>query len=259
MPILNKMLAAGGISGGIGVNRDINMPNIVRVETSTPTEDVVPAGNLEIINEPNNTDPESGDKEKEVRVSVSGSEDVGKGVARKFLGDSLFRGFITKFKEEDDFFVRFSHDKKLKMDGVQVKHGRRLFEKEVEKLVRVGVPKIDASSLDEHTSSASMSKVKVRIPILEAGDDDPEEYERIFEEKFDGEVPNAIVGIEFPPREVYFTGSSNNSNPISILLYEKVLKNLAKNLIVQGVESARNLYNLELMESRTLSTSKKCL
>ena len=50
----------------------------------------------------------------------------------------------------------------------------------------------DASSLSE-TAVGATSK-KVRQPILAEGNEETEKYEMIFEEHYQGTVPNTIVG-----------------------------------------------------------------
>jgi hypothetical protein len=105
----------------------------------------------------------------------------------------------------------------LKMDAQQAKHARVLFEKEVKKLVEVGVPQIDALSLGEQTVSASAKKHVVRDPLLDDGEDeDPENYEQIFEEVFHGRMPDTIVGLLFDAKEVIFKNTR-------VQLWEKVL------------------------------------
>mmetsp|Transcript_16796 Transcript_16796/g.34995 ORF Transcript_16796/g.34995 Transcript_16796/m.34995 type:complete len:223 (+) Transcript_16796:2772-3440(+) len=127
--------------------------------------------------------------------------------------------------------------KKMKMDSYQAKHARRLFEKEVKNLIRIGVPAMDASSLDEYTTGASIAKTRVRHPVLGAGEEsDKDHCERIFEDEFDGEIPKSLVGFEFHDEEAL----------------DALLQRLATKLISEGVETARDLRNLEMMEAKAV-------
>ena len=117
------------------------------------------------------------------------------------------------------YYVHFSDGKKLKMDAEQVYHARKLFEREVHKLVACGMTSVDAKSPMNVFTAASLTRNKVRQPILaEEKDEDPKQIERIFEEVFDGELPNAIVGLEFAAKEVYLNVGMNK-----VELWEKVL------------------------------------
>ena len=84
------------------------------------------------------------------------------------------------------------------MDAEQVNHGRRKFEKEVNRLLSCGMPREDASSLAEQTKDASLSRTKLRKPILHDGEEDPdaEEFERNFEQGYLDVVPSSIVGLK---------------------------------------------------------------
>ena len=79
-------------------------------------------------------------------------------------------------------------------------------------------------------------KRKPRQPILEEGYAETDKVEMIFEQKFVEEVPNTIVGIEF--KHVY------NSDE-GILIWESVLRELSKKLIEDGIESVRQLHDME--------------
>ena len=121
------------------------------------------------------------------------------------------------------FYTKFSDGNKRKMDAAQVTKARRLFEKEANRLVASGMPRVDVcNSLDEFTSAGLNVKSKIRKPILGDGEDqDPENHELIFEEHFDGKVPDAIVGLMFDNKIVYAYDAANNR--VEVPLYEKVL------------------------------------
>ena len=105
----------------------------------------------------------------------------------------------------------------------QVTKARKLFEKEANRLVASGMPRVDAcNSLDEFTAAGLNVKSKIRQPVLRDGEDeDPENHEQIFEEQFDDEVPAAIVGLMFDNRTVRAKDAANNE--VEVPLHEKVL------------------------------------
>jgi len=266
VPILNKLLVSSGHSSM--VEREQKDFNVVRVDTGNGTEE---------------TPLESSDTEDELEVCgissnvekvvidpvVGGKEDIGKGVARQMtdkIGASVFRGIIAKYKDDDmnedcdpsgTFFTKFSDGSKRKMDAYQVSKSIKLFEKEANRLVSTGMSRVDAcNSLGQFTSTALDGKSKRRRPILRDGEDqDPENYEQVFEEHFDDEVPDAVVGLMFDNKTVYAIDAANNQ--VEVPLYKKVLMNLSMKLMSEGVESARQLYNLEKAEERHASSCAK--
>ena len=240
MPILNKLLKAGRYYGGDDDNRKKPF-NVVRVEVSNAAE-----LNADMIQQPSSPEEiQDGDIEMLQADPVVGDEDdIGKGVARELANKTSkvrFRGTITKYHDNDknshldptgSYFVKFSDGRKMEMDADQVNHARRKFEKEVNRLVSIGMPREDASSVDEQTKGASLAKTMLRKPILHDGEEDPEEFERNFEQEFTGAVPDVIVGLEF----------------VRDGLHEEVLQNLSEQLLKQGTPSTRSLYNLEKLE-----------
>lgn len=92
VPILNKLNVSG----------KERFPRIVRVEagaaSETPPEEHDPDGEMELCHALGNSGTVSDDDRAEegTVIGLTGSDDVGKGVARKFLGESTFRGTITK-------------------------------------------------------------------------------------------------------------------------------------------------------------------
>ena len=109
------------------------------------------------------------------------------------------------------------------MDASKANMACRLFEKEANALVASGMARVDVeNSLDLHTAAGKVTTTKTRLPVLADGEDqDPENYERIFEEKFDGKVPDAIVGLMFDNKLVYANDAMNNS--VEVPMWEKVL------------------------------------
>jgi len=240
VPILNKLLIAGRYNGGDDDNRKKPF-NVVRVEVSNAAE-----LNADMIQQPSSPEEiQDGDVEMLQADPVVGDEDdIGKGVARELANKTSkvrFRGTITKYHDNDknshldptgSYFVKFSDGRKMEMDADQVNHARRKFEKEVNRLVSVGMPREDASSIENQTKSASLAKTKLRKPILHDGEEDPEEFERNYEQEFTDAVPDVIVGLEF----------------VRDGLHEEVLQNLSERLLQKGVETTRSLYNLEKLE-----------
>ena len=78
---------------------------------------------------------------------------------------------------------------------------KQLFEDEHEKLVvEAKVQRANAASIEMKCSTATTERI-VRRPVLTEEDEETtEEFERIFEDEFDGEVPDVLVGLEFPQR-----------------------------------------------------------
>jgi len=265
VPILNKMLASGNISTS---DRERKPYRVVRVEKANaqPSADNT---------EKDASEEQSSDSEGELEVEESleleileakplagGEEDCGKGVARKMtgkIGSSVLRGVIGKYKDDDGhedcdpsgtFFVTFTDGSKFKMDATKANMARRLFEKEANQLVACGMPRVDiCNSTMERTAAGMNAKRKIRQPVLADGEDeDPENYELIFEEAFNEKVPDAIVGLMFDDLKVRAKDALNND--VEVQMWKKVLMHLSKRLMSEGMESSRQLYNLEKNESK---------
>lgn len=135
------------------------------------------------------------------------------------------------------------------MNTDEVNKARQLFDAEWTKLVvDAEVPKAVASSIEVHNSVNSEAQGTSRRPILPAGEEKTtEDYEKIFEEEYDGEVPNVLVGLEFPKRTLNIFSQSANKH-IQIPFWEFVLRKLAERLLEEGAQSSRDLLNLENAE-----------
>ena len=131
------------------------------------------------------------------------------------------------------------------MNADQVKSARHLYEKEVNNLVNVHMTRADASSLSE-TAVGATSK-NVRQPILAEGHKETEKYEMIFEEHYQGRVPDTIVGIEFAEVEVMEN---------DLMLWGSVLRNLAKKILSESAGPARPASQLENMDGMSALTKK---
>ena len=238
------MLASGGISRERDSWNREKPFSIVRVEVSNVTE--LNKDMPSILSSPDGQ--QSDDEMLQADPVVGDEDDIGKGVARELANKTSkvrFRGNITKYHDNDknshldpsgSYFVKFSDGRKLEMDADQVNHARRKFEKEVNRLVSVGMDREDASSIEEQTKGASLAKTKMRKPILHDGEEDPEEYERNFEQEYLDVVPSSIVGLMF---------HNSKERPE---FHETVLERLSQKLILKGVETTRSLYNLEKLE-----------
>ena len=136
------------------------------------------------------------------------------------------------------------------MSAEQVNKARKLFEKQANALVSCGMPRVDVNKPLARQTVAGMSvNSMAREPILGEGEDeDPENYEAIFEQNYVGKMPEAIVGLMFDSKTV--TAYDGNNNSVEVALWEKVLMGLSKRLISDGVESTRQLYNIEKAERR---------
>lgn len=120
-------------------------------------------------------------------------------------------------------FPQFTDGSRFKMSASQVNKARELFEKEAHALAICGMPREDAcNALDETTSGSVTVTRKLCEPILSVDEDeDPENYERIFEESFDGKIPGAIVGVMFDDKNVGVMDATKNY--VSVPLWEGVL------------------------------------
>ena len=109
------------------------------------------------------------------------------------------------------------------MDASKANMARQLFEKYSNRLAAVGMLREDVSnSLVEHTAAGLNVKSKLLQPILNDGEDqDPENHEQVFEETFDGKMPDAIVGLMFDNKTVRALDAMDNE--IEVPLWEKVL------------------------------------
>ena len=240
VPVLNKLLASGGYSRERDNLDRAKSFGIVRVEVSN-------AADLN-ADMPQSVSPEE-QKNSEVFLEadpvVGDQDDIGQGVAREITNKTSkvrFRGKITKYHDNNrnshlgdpsgSFFVNFSDGRKLEMDAEQVNHARRKFEKEVNRLVSCGMPREDASSIEEQTKGASLSKTRIRKPILHDEEVNPHEFERNFEQEYLDVVPSSIVGLIFHRED----------------FYELLLERLSERLMKMGTETTRSLCNLEKLE-----------
>ena len=157
--------------------------------------------------------------------------EIGQGVAleMKSIGSSVLRGLIVKEHEGGKWVAEFSNKRKFKLSEKQVIAARKLFEEEVASLVEANVPQIDAmSSMSETTRSTS--SLKVPKPILpNVSEINTDMYEQLFEEHYQGSVPDTLIGIEFSNRR----GLEDEDG---LVLWQSVLRNLSVKLLEAGAK-----------------------
>ena len=160
--------------------------------------------------------------------------------------------FLSTFQCKDDpesFITTFTDGSVVEMSTDEVNKARQLFDTEWTKLVvDADVPKAVASSIEVHNSVNFEARSATRRPILPAGEEiTTEEYEKIFEEEYDGDVPDVLVGIQFPnTQKMWF--SESEGREIRIPNWQFVLRKLAERLLDEGSCSSRQLLNLENAE-----------
>ena len=154
------------------------------------------------------------------------------------------------FQSKDDptsFVTTFTDGSVVAMNTEEVNKARQLFDIEWSKLVvDANVSKAVASSIEVHNAVNSNAREATRRPILPVGEENStEEYEKIFEEEYDGDVPSLLVGLEFPKKEVKFSKDDDETVPF----WQFALRKLAERLLVEGTQSSRELLNLENAET----------
>ena len=191
VPILNKLLVSARF-GEYGQNSEFvtnsAMPSIVKVEpTGESQQHMAP----QTLAEPQQTE--------EVNESFEdGDVDpiIGKKVAREFTS-ILLNGVITD-DHNGSYNTRFTDGRSITMNIDEVKEAMKLYESELKKLLETNV-----------SNHVIEKPVTVRRPVVvEGGEIDTEETELIYEEEYDGEVPNILVGLQFPKRNMsWYTAS----------------------------------------------------
>jgi hypothetical protein len=177
-------------------------------------------------------------------------------VAKTFPGNGIFRGVIHKYKDDDAYededpsgtwHMRFTNGIRKKMCSTRAREAMELWETEIEKLMACGVPKRAAWNLEDSIPSEHMVN-PVGKPVLSCEEDengDMDSMDRRYEVSFRGEMPCCIVGLELPPEPRH----AGEYIPIS----QKLVIGLTEKLLQQGVESARQVYQLEKIESHKRS------
>jgi len=246
VPVLNKILvsANAGRTDSLA-EKDMTMPSIIRIE---------PSGKSNKSTKVESYGVESSSKGINASERTDGPAE-GQKVAYKMFGSSIFRGVITNVDDKNgaigsgSYVIRLTDGTNIEMNTAEVEKAKQLFEAEVTKLVEeANMPRIDASSIDILTAVDPTTHSVTRRPILTEGEDKTtEQYERVYEEKYDGEVPSIVVGLEFPKRSLYWY-SERAKDHIQLPCWEFTLRKLAEKLLEEGVKSSRDLLNLEKAE-----------
>ena len=132
----------------------------------------------------------------------------------------------------------------------------KLFDTEVDKLVEANMLKSQAASIDACIALATRGFS--HHPILEEGEDEyllaeTDDCTRVYEEKYDGKVPNQMLGISFPkPKQSRRRRRSSRWDGKSY--HESVLKNMTQRLLNDyEVQTPRQLLSVEKAEKLSSS------
>lgn len=136
-----------------------------------------------------------------------------------------------------------------------MKNAKKLFHTEMNKLVETNMPKSQAASIDAYIALATRGFS--HHPILEEGEDEyllaeTDDCTRIYEEKYDGKVPDQMLGISFPkPKQARRRRSSRWDGKS---YHESVLKNMTQILLNDyEVQTPRQLLSVEKAEKLSSS------
>jgi len=249
IPILNKILVSANLDGLNMAKKDMTMPSIVRVEPSDKSQ--------HYHAETNGGNSKEGEYLANTSVmlnfngnGITETPAVGENVAHEMLGSSILRGIITKCgNQRGSYVTQFTDGCNIVMNATEVIKAKELFKEEFRKLVvKAKVPRADASSIGMISTVNSAAQSAPHIPILGEGEHhDTDEYERLFEEEYDGEVPKILVGLEFPKRFLHWYSESVSEN-IQIPFWKFVLRKLAEKLHEEGAMTSRELLNLKKAE-----------
>lgn len=226
VPILNKLLVSAPMS-----IENLPMPSIVRVE---PTgESQLPIPPQPPIDEPQQAE-EVNDRFKDGEVDPV----IGKKVAREFTS-ILLCGVITD-DHNSSYNTHFTDGCSITMNIDEAKEAMKLYESELKKLLETNV-----------SSHVIEKPVTVRRPVLvEGGEIDTEETELIYEEEYIGELPNILVGLQFPKRNMsWYSQVDKTWNPLPLWMY--VLRKLSERLLEEGVATTREILNFENSKSQS--------
>ncbi len=272
-PILNKLLTVANF-GRLTTSGDEKwtLPNILRVEPWGKSQQP-PTARAQELDEGGATDQVQQVVDVASEASMTtGTEtpDVGQMVARK-CGNSIFRGVIDEvraqkhslsflesknsfdacqFQCKDGYYhTRFTDKCSVKMNTEEVKTAQQLFDAELEKLVvEAKVPRAMASSISMTCTATVPTNRFLRRPVLEEGDEETTtEYERIFEDEYSGEVPDVLVGLEFPQtREIrWHCQRTKNKEEIYLPFWEFVLRKLSEKRLDEGALTSNDLLSQE--------------
>ena len=144
------------------------------------------------------------------------------------------------------------------MTAGEVQTAKQLFKVELEKLV-VGakVPMAIATSIKmKHAATATTA---IRPVMKEEEEGDTEEYERIFEDEYSGEVPDVLVGLEFPQRgEIrWLCQRTKSKEDIYLPFWQFVVRKVSERRLEDSALTTNDLLNQEkAMEELNSSLNK---
>jgi hypothetical protein len=145
------------------------------------------------------------------------------------------------------------------MTAEEVQKAKQLFGAELEKLVvEAKVPMAMASSIKEKRSATATTAIRPVMKEEEEGD--TEEYERIFEDEYSGEVPDVLVGLEFPQRgEIRWLCQRTKSNDEDIYLpfWQFVLRKVSERRLEDCALTTNDLLNQEKAKEELNSSLNK--
>ena len=132
---------------------------------------------------------------------------------------------------------------------------RRLFEKELKKLVKVGMTAESVRKLDEAEDTMGGHYEK---PILSAEEDEDESnvekrFDHMYELKFCGAIPRCIIGLELPKTNdrSIFIGSQKVRVPFPRFL----IRSLSEEMFERNESTTRQTYNYLRAQRRELGLS----
>ena len=145
------------------------------------------------------------------------------------------------------YITRFSDESIVKMTAEEVQRAKQLFGAEHEKLVvEAKVPMAMASSIKEKRDVPATTAIR---PVMKEEEEGvTEEYERIFEDEYSGEVPDVLVGLEFPQRgDVRWLCQRTKSNEEDIYLpfWQFVLRKVSERRLEDCALTTNDLLNQE--------------
>lgn len=119
---------------------------------------------------------------------------------------------------------------------------------EMPSIVRVEPPMGKSTGGNDENTAVSDSSTVNRRPILtEEEEKHTEEYEKIFEEEHDYNIPSILVGLEWKESRTLWYSQKEKRN-IMLPLWNFVLRNLAESLLEEGAQTSRETLQLEKAE-----------
>lgn len=137
----------------------------------------------------------------------------------------------------------------MKMNVEEAQTAKKLCDAELERLVvEAKVPRAIATSIAMKCAVNATTEKSFRRPVLEEGEEETtDEYERIFEDEYNGQVPDVLVGLEFPQsREIrWLCQRTKNKEEIFLPFWEFVLRKVSEKRLDEGALTSNDLLNQE--------------